>query len=125
MAEDVTNPDYLTRPELGMRSARILSGRGTEAPGYRLVGSGKSAPSEGLQDVTIVKMVNPQGGQGPVSQYRDARQYERNANILSVNRRRVQRAVSPSSFGTAKVIRPPRTTIRRMTGSGQGVVSFA
>lgn len=122
MADDVTSPVYLTREELGIRRTRVLSGRGTFAPGYRLVGEGASAPSESNMNVRVVKVVNPLGGQGPIE---NMTFYGRNDRTLAVRTVRQQRAVAANQFGTAKVIRPPRTAIRRMTGSGQGVVGYA
>lgn len=125
MAEDVTNPQYFLRENSGVRGARILSGRGTFAPGYTLVGGGKSAPSEQLQSVRIVKMVSPLTGQGPATPGGGWRYQNRNANTLNVRRLRVQKAVSSKQFASnTRVIRPPRTALRRMTGSGQGVVGL-
>lgn len=121
MADDITGSDYLVRPALGIRSAKILSGRGVWYPGYRLRGEGKSAPSEQNMTVNIVKFVNPLGGQGPVD---SGRYYGRSTEVLSVRRLRQQRAVAANQFGSAKVVRPPYTAIRRMTGSGQGVVGY-
>lgn len=120
-AVDVTSPTYLTRATLGPRTARILSGRGVFYPGYRLVGEGKSAPSEDNMTVNIVKMVSPLTGQSPVN---NGRYYGRNFDILPVRILRQQRAVASTQFGTAKVVRPKYTAIRRMTGSGQGVVGY-
>lgn len=122
MAEDVTSPVYLTRQELGARRTRVLSGRGEFAPGYRLVGEGSFSPSESDLSVNIRKVVNPQGGQGPVENWQF---YGRNDRTISVKTARVQLSVAPRQFGTANVVRPPRTAIRRMTGSGQGVVGYA
>jgi hypothetical protein len=125
LANDATNPQYFLREESGIRSARVLSGRGVVYPGYRLVGQGKSAPSEGLQSVNIVKMVSPLTGQGSAAPGGGWRYANRNAQTLNVRRLRVQRSVAPTQFGgNTRVVRPPRTAIRRMTGAGQGVVGY-
>lgn len=123
MAEDVTAPNYLTDPQpYGIRSARILSGRGQFSPGYRLRGEGSGAPTEAYATVNIRKVVNPLGGQGPV---RNPLFYRRDAGVINVNRLRQQRSVAVNQFGTSKVVRPPQTAVRRMTGNGQGVVGYA
>src|SRR5947208_2573869 len=107
MAEqDYAQGDYLTRPALGMRNARILSGRGIFAPGYRKVGEGKAAPSENLQDVRIVKAVDPLTGKGPATPGGGWRYYGRSTDVLDVKRVRVARSVGPNAFGTQKVVRP-------------------
>jgi hypothetical protein len=123
MAEDVTSPSFLREESpYQVRSARILSGRGSFSPGYRLRGEGSSAPSEDYAQVNIVKVVNPLGGQ----MGRDNPLFtNRNPRTLSVRTVRQQRAVAASQFGTSKVIRPPRTALRRMSGAGQGVVGYA
>lgn len=119
MAQDYVPSSYLTRPTLGIRSARRLSGRGTFAPGYRLRGEGKSAPSESYASVDIVKRVSPLDGQGGKA---NPLFYGRSANTLNVRTVRQARSVAPNTG--SKVIRPPRTAIRRMTGSGQGVIGY-
>lgn len=125
MASDVTDPQYFLREESGLRTARVLSGRGTFSPGYTKVGEGKSAPSEELQSVRIVKMVSPLTGQGVSAPGAGWRYANRNARTLDVNRMRVRQSVAPGSFsGNTRVIRPRRTAVRRMTGSGQGVVGY-
>lgn len=122
---DAAQADYLLREESQTRTARVYSGRGTFAPGYTLVGGGKSAPSEELQSVRIVKMVSPLTGQGSAAPGGGWRYANRNARTLNVRRARIATSVAPGQFtGNTRVIRPPRTAIRRMTGSGQGVVGY-
>lgn len=119
MADDLMPVDYLTRPALGIRRARTFSGRGTFAPGYRLVGEGEGAPSEDYARVNIVKMVSPltgqMGKQNPTF-------YGRNAQTLSARVVRQARSVAPNVG--SNVVRPPRTAIRRLNNAGQGVVGY-
>lgn len=123
MANDITNPQYFLREDsTNLRRVRTLSGRGTFSPGYRLVGEGKSVGSESLQSVNIVKVVSPLTGQSSAKPGGGWRYENRNLSTRSVNRRRVSRSVAPNSG--SKVVRPPVTAIRRMTGRGQGVVGY-
>lgn len=121
MANDLTNPQYFLRDNAGARRARTLTGRGTFVPGYTLVGAGKSAPSEGLQNVRIVKAVSPLTGQGSAAPGGGWRYANRNASVRNVSRKRVALSVRPNQG--SNVVRPTRTALRRMAGSGQGVVS--
>lgn len=123
MANDLTNPQYFLRENsTQLRRVGTLSGRGTYSPGYRLVGEGSGAPSEQLQRVRILKMVSPLTGQGSAAPGGGWRYQNRNLNTLNVNRRRVSRSVAPNTG--SRVVRPPVTAIRRMTGRGQGVVGY-
>lgn len=122
MAEDITGPVYLTRPELGARRPRILTGRGTFAPGYIIRGEQPGALSEGVVNVRVLKMVSPLTGQGPASPFATGRYYEMNFDVLPVRIVRQQRAVAPNTG--SKVVRPPRTALRRLNNSGQGTVGY-
>jgi hypothetical protein len=122
MADDITNPQYLLRPALGSRSARILSGRGTFAPGYTKIGEQPGGLQDGIQSVRVLKMVSPLTGQGPASPLATGRYANMNYNVLSPRILRRARAVAPNT-GSTVVIRP-KTAIRRMDQRGQGVVSY-
>lgn len=122
MAEDITNPVYLTRQELGARSVRTLSGRGTVAPGYTIIGTQDDAYTRGIKRVKVLKMVSPLTGQGPADPMATGRHVGMNGEVLTP--RIVRQAKTVASNTGSKVIRPPRTALRRMTGSGQGIVSF-
>lgn len=121
MATDLTNPVYLTRQELSLttRSVRVLSGRGTFAPGYRLIAN----RNEGLAPITVLKMVSPLTGQGPASPYATGRYYMLgSSNVATPNIIRVLKSVPPNT--NSKVVRPPLNAIRRMDTRGQGTVSY-
>lgn len=122
--QDITGPIYLTRPSFGARRARILTGRGTFEPGYRLVGTGPGGLDEGVRDIRVLKMVSPLTGQGPASPLATGRYYGLNFQVLRPRILRVQKAVSSSSFGVQKVVRPPRNAIRRLDTRGQGTVGY-
>lgn len=123
MATDVTNPQYFLRDSSSARRARVLTGRGTVAPGYTLIGAGKSRPSESLQSVKIKKVVSPLTGQSSAAAGGGWRYANRGNNVRNVTRVRQSKSVAPGRQGTAKVIRPPKTALRRMSGHGQGTVS--
>lgn len=120
MAQDLMPVDYFTRPSLGSRRVRTLSGRGIAVPGYRIPGTtSESAPSENYSRVNIKKMVSPLTGQMGIP---NPTFYGRNASTLSARIVRQAKSVAPNTGSV--VVRPPRTAIRRMTNAGQGVVGY-
>lgn len=119
---DVTMPEYLTRPMLGARSARILSGRGTFAPGYTIIGDQPDAMAETLQPVRVLKMVSPLTGQGPADPRATGFFYGMDYGVLPARILRQRRAV-PANQGYTVVVRP-RTAIRRMDNRGVGTVGY-
>lgn len=122
MADDITNSDYLLRPALGTRSARVLSGRGTFSPGYTIRGAQPGALSEDIQSVRVLKMVSPLTGQGPADPMATGRYANRNAEVVQARILRKQKAVAPNT-GQTVVVRP-KTALRRLDSRGAGVVSY-
>src|SRR5437879_517420 len=122
MAEDITKPVFLLRQDRGSQRARILTGRGTVAPGFTRIGEQSGARSEGIAGVRVLKMVSPLTGQGPADPKATGRYFGMSASILPARVVRQQKTVAPNTGSV--VVRPKRTAIRRMTGSGQGVVSY-
>lgn len=121
-AVDLTNPVYLTRPELGARRVRVLSGSGIENPGYTIIGTQAGALDEGVRNIRVLKMVSPLTGQGPASPLATGRYYGMNYDVLPVRIMRMAKVVAPNT--NSKVVRPPRTAVRRMDTRGQGTVSY-
>lgn len=117
MADDITNPQYILPEDSSRRrSAKVLSGRGVEQPGYRLIENAQ----EGIADVKVVKQVSQLTGQGPASPRETGRYANMDENVVGVTRRSVSKAVAPNTG--SKVVRPPRTALRRMDNSGTGSV---
>jgi hypothetical protein len=122
MADDITGPVYLTRPELGARRARVLSGKGVESPGYTIIGTQPGAESDGLVVPRVLKMVSPLSGQGPADPRATGRYSGMDASVRTVRIIRQSRAVPPNTGSV--VVRPPRNALRRMDTRGQGTVGY-
>jgi len=118
--QDITGPTYLVRPSLGPRRARILSGRGIEQPGYRIIGTQPGALDEGLVVPRVLKMVSPLTGQGPADPRDTGYFYGMDFTILQPRIVRQRKAVASNTGYT--VVRPPRTFVRRMDNRGVGSI---
>jgi hypothetical protein len=120
--QDLTNPDYLLVPTLGPRFVRTMTGRGTYAPGYVIPGEQAGGLAEGLVPVRVVKMVSPLTGQGPADPRATGYFFGMDFSILAPRIYRQAKSV-PTNTGL-KVVRPPRSAIRRMDNRGQGTVGY-
>lgn len=120
--QDLTGPIYLTRPELGARTVRVLSGRGIDQPGYTIIGTQPDGLSEVLTGVRVLKMVSPLTGQGPTDPRATGYFANMDDSVVGVKIARVQKSVAPNTNLT--VVRPPKTAIRRLNNAGQGTVEY-
>lgn len=115
----VPRSSSLVKDTSKLRTAKTASGRGTFAPGYKLIGTGNGRARNSVQNVPIRKVVNPLGGQGPAKVGAGGRYANMNQRVINAPIIRVPRA-APANAGS-RVVRPPKTAIR-IGGRGPGVV---